>query len=107
MISYSQQSAADSKSSFCCWVRLLAAYVCVVCAGDSHGGVAVEADVQVVLQGIDRVPGQPLEQHVVETLHQSALHTPRRVKTLSFNRKMEKHLQLCTWSEDLSLNTPI
>lgn len=41
----------------------------------SHGGVAVEADVQVILQSVHRVPGQPLQQHVVETLHQSTLHT--------------------------------
>lgn len=89
VISYSQQSAADRESSFrkrcyvsLCWVRFYKRPARVWLRG-SHGGVAVEADVQVVLQGVDRVPGQPLQQHVVETLHQSTLHTRRRVSPIA------------------------
>lgn len=81
MICYSQQSAADSKSFanivMCHFVGCVCKRPAWGLVGGSHGGVAVEADVQVVLQRIDRVPGQPLEQHVVETLHHSALHTPK------------------------------
>lgn len=46
-----------------------------VCDGqrDSHGCVAVETDVQAVLQGVHRVPGQPLRQHVVQTVNHTAL----------------------------------
>lgn len=88
MNSYSQQSAADRASSFrktSPRVTLMSAFqqACLrvsVWLRGSHGGVAVEADVQVVLQGVDRVPGQPLQQHVVETLQQSTLRTRRRVR---------------------------
>lgn len=31
----------------------------------SHRGVAVQADVQIILQSVHRVPRQPLQKHVV------------------------------------------
>lgn len=69
------------------------ALVLEVCDGqrDSHGCVAVETDVQAVLQGVHRVPGQPLRQHVVQTVNHTALDRQQRVGTYS---KWEKiHLQ--------------
>lgn len=55
---------------------------------NSHGRVAVEADVQVVFQSINGVPGQPLQQHIVKTLHQSTLQR--------YKHEREKKNQLCS-----------
>lgn len=50
--------------------------------------MAVEADVQVVFQSINGVPGQPLQQHIVKTLHQATLQR--------YKHEREKKNQLCS-----------